>query len=82
MNCALIIKYNNTNYKTKNDNSDNDIFKITDNTGEMDDVSPTNGFVLKQFKFGKAEIIAYDLGGGERIRSIWKNYYPEVLKLI
>ncbi|VDK31222.1 unnamed protein product [Gongylonema pulchrum] len=40
-------------------------------------VQPTNGFTLEEFKFRKAEIIAYDLGGDERIRSIWKNYYPE-----
>ncbi|MCP9257211.1 ADP-ribosylation factor-like protein 13B [Dirofilaria immitis] len=29
-----------------------------------------------------AEIIAYDLGGGSGIRSIWKNYYPEVFGVI
>lgn len=46
--------------------------------GELSNVSPTNGFALQEFKFGKAEIIAYDLGGSERIRSIWKNYYSEV----
>ncbi|CAG9539850.1 unnamed protein product, partial [Cercopithifilaria johnstoni] len=51
-------------------------------SGEMNDVSPTNGFSLQKFKFGKAEITVYDLGGGERIRSIWKNYYPEVFGVI
>ncbi|VDM97216.1 unnamed protein product, partial [Onchocerca ochengi] len=46
-------------------------------SGELNDVLPTNGFTLKEFRYRKAEIIAYDLGGGDRIRSIWKNYYPE-----
>lgn len=46
--------------------------------GEINDVLPTNGFTLQEFRYRKAEIIAYDLGGDERIRSIWKNYYPEV----
>lgn len=40
-------------------------------------ILPTNGFTLEEFKYRKAEIITYDLGGGERIRSIWKNYYSE-----
>lgn len=46
--------------------------------GEINDVLPTNGFTLQEFRYRKAEIIAYDLGGDERIRSIWKNYYSEV----
>uniref|UniRef100_A0A0R3RNN3 ADP-ribosylation factor n=1 Tax=Elaeophora elaphi TaxID=1147741 RepID=A0A0R3RNN3_9BILA len=47
-------------------------------SGEINDILPTNGFSLQEFKYRKAEIIAYDLGGSERIRSIWKNYYSEV----
>uniref|UniRef100_A0A915ACM1 ADP-ribosylation factor-like protein 13B n=2 Tax=Parascaris univalens TaxID=6257 RepID=A0A915ACM1_PARUN len=45
-------------------------------------VLPTNGFTLSEFKYKKTDIVAYDLGGGERIRAIWKNYYPEVFGLI
>ncbi|VIO97160.1 ADP-ribosylation factor family [Brugia malayi] len=51
-------------------------------SGEINNVLPTNGFTLHEFRYRKAEIIAYDLGGGERIRSIWKNYYPEVFGVI
>ncbi|VDK88908.1 unnamed protein product [Litomosoides sigmodontis] len=51
-------------------------------SGKLSNVLPTNGFALQQFKYGKAEIIAYDLGGGERIRSIWKNYFSEVFGVI
>uniref|UniRef100_A0A1I8EUL2 ADP-ribosylation factor-like protein 13B n=1 Tax=Wuchereria bancrofti TaxID=6293 RepID=A0A1I8EUL2_WUCBA len=51
-------------------------------SGEINNVLPTNGFTLHEFRFRKAEIIAYDLGGGERIRSIWKNYYSEVFGVI
>uniref|UniRef100_A0A915Q5J1 ADP-ribosylation factor-like protein 13B n=1 Tax=Setaria digitata TaxID=48799 RepID=A0A915Q5J1_9BILA len=49
---------------------------------EITSLLPTNGFTLQKFQYQKAEIIAYDLGGGERIRSIWKNYYPEVFGII
>ncbi|VDM42048.1 unnamed protein product [Toxocara canis] len=45
-------------------------------------VLPTNGFTLSEFKYKNSDIVAYDLGGGERIRAIWKNYYPEVFGLI
>ncbi|VDO43015.1 unnamed protein product [Onchocerca flexuosa] len=51
-------------------------------SGDLNDVLPTNGFTLKEFRYRKAEIIAYDLGGSDRIRSIWKNYYPEVFGVI
>ncbi|KAL3998867.1 ADP-ribosylation factor family protein [Acanthocheilonema viteae] len=51
-------------------------------SGEINDILPTNGFSLQEFKYRKAEIITYDLGGDERIRSIWKNYYPEVFGVI
>ncbi|KAM3720484.1 ADP-ribosylation factor-like protein 13B [Dirofilaria immitis] len=51
-------------------------------SGELNDILPTNGFALQEFRYKKAEIIAYDLGGGSGIRSIWKNYYPEVFGVI
>ncbi|VDN02175.1 unnamed protein product [Thelazia callipaeda] len=59
--------------------SENEDMILLENTA---DVSPTKGFTLQEFKYRKAEIIAYDLGGDERIRSIWTNYYPEVFGVI
>lgn len=41
-------------------------------------VHPTMGFSRGEFQLSKAKIVAYDLGGAERIRDIWKIYYPEV----
>jgi hypothetical protein len=41
-------------------------------------VHPTMGFSRGEFTVNKCKIIAYDLGGAERIRDIWKIYYAEV----
>uniref|UniRef100_A0A3P9JBJ2 ADP-ribosylation factor-like 13b n=1 Tax=Oryzias latipes TaxID=8090 RepID=A0A3P9JBJ2_ORYLA len=41
------------------------------------DVAPTVGFSKVDLKQGKFEVTIFDLGGGKRIRSIWKNYYSE-----
>ncbi|VDK43124.1 unnamed protein product [Anisakis simplex] len=49
---------------------------------DITQVLPTNGFILSEFKYKNTDIVAYDLGGGERIRAIWKNYYPEVFGVI
>ncbi|KAM4699339.1 ADP-ribosylation factor-like protein 13B isoform 1-T2 [Discoglossus pictus] len=42
-----------------------------------EDVAPTVGFSKADIKQGKFEITMFDLGGGKRIRGIWKNYYAE-----
>uniref|UniRef100_A0A3P8V2A4 ADP-ribosylation factor-like 13b n=1 Tax=Cynoglossus semilaevis TaxID=244447 RepID=A0A3P8V2A4_CYNSE len=42
-----------------------------------DDVAPTVGFSKVDLKQGKFEVTIFDLGGGKRIRGIWKNYYSE-----
>ncbi|CAI4223127.1 unnamed protein product [Auanema sp. JU1783] len=43
------------------------------------DVLPTNGFSVIEFPYSQTfNIKAFDLGGGERIRDIWTNYYAEV----
>lgn len=47
--------------------------------GPIEDVVPTVGFSnvdMKQFKNFKVQI--YDLGGGSRIRGIWKSYFALV----
>ncbi|XP_054879243.1 ADP-ribosylation factor-like protein 13B isoform X3 [Poeciliopsis prolifica] len=41
------------------------------------DVAPTVGFSKVDLKQGKFEVTIFDLGGGKRIRDIWKNYYSE-----
>ncbi|KAM8977017.1 ADP-ribosylation factor-like protein 13B [Pelodytes ibericus] len=46
--------------------------------GEMpEDVTPTFGFSKADFKYGKFDLTVFDVGGGKRIRGIWKNYYAE-----
>ncbi|KAJ6662726.1 hypothetical protein lerEdw1_011366 [Lerista edwardsae] len=42
-----------------------------------EDVAPTVGFSKIDLKQGRFEVTIFDLGGGKRIRSIWKNYYAE-----
>ncbi|XP_053562014.1 ADP-ribosylation factor-like protein 13B [Bombina bombina] len=42
-----------------------------------EDVAPTVGFSKADIKQGRFEITMFDLGGGKRIRGIWKNYYAE-----
>ncbi|XP_015260724.1 PREDICTED: ADP-ribosylation factor-like protein 13B isoform X1 [Cyprinodon variegatus] len=41
------------------------------------DLAPTVGFSKVDLKQGKFEVTIFDLGGGKRIRDIWKNYYSE-----
>ncbi|XP_035985392.1 ADP-ribosylation factor-like protein 13B isoform X2 [Fundulus heteroclitus] len=41
------------------------------------DVAPTVGFSKVDLKQGRFEVTIFDLGGGKRIRDIWKNYYSE-----
>lgn len=48
----------------------------------LDTVAPTIGFSSVSFKFNKHQVVLYDLGGGKRIRDIWKNYLSEVYGLI
>uniref|UniRef100_A0A8C5LRG0 ARF like GTPase 13B n=1 Tax=Leptobrachium leishanense TaxID=445787 RepID=A0A8C5LRG0_9ANUR len=42
-----------------------------------EDVAPTVGFSKADLKQGRFEVTIFDLGGGKRIRGIWKNYYAE-----
>lgn len=39
------------------------------------DVTPTVGFTRIEMKQDKFQVTIFDLGGGRRIRDIWKNYY-------
>ncbi|XP_041439222.1 ADP-ribosylation factor-like protein 13B [Xenopus laevis] len=42
-----------------------------------EDVAPTVGFSKADIKQWRFDITMFDLGGGKRIRGIWKNYYAE-----
>ncbi|KAJ8364219.1 hypothetical protein SKAU_G00130500 [Synaphobranchus kaupii] len=42
-----------------------------------EDVSPTVGFSAVDLKKGCYDVSLFDLGGGERIRDIWKHYFAE-----
>ncbi|EGD72275.1 hypothetical protein PTSG_00295 [Salpingoeca rosetta] len=44
----------------------------------LEEVSETIGQDVFHFRRKKANITAYDLGGGERIRGIWERYYAEI----
>ncbi|XP_059824192.1 ADP-ribosylation factor-like protein 13B isoform X2 [Hypanus sabinus] len=46
------------------------------------DTGPTVGFSRVDIKQDKFEVTIFDLGGGNRIRSIWKNYYAESFGVI
>ncbi|XP_078088672.1 ADP-ribosylation factor-like protein 13B isoform X2 [Mustelus asterias] len=43
----------------------------------LEDIAPTVGFSRIDLKQDKFEVTIFDLGGGKRIRGIWKNYYAE-----
>lgn len=47
-----------------------------------EDVAPTVGFSRSEMKMGKFDVTVFDLGGGKRIRGIWKNYYAESYGII
>uniref|UniRef100_A0A914D578 ADP-ribosylation factor-like protein 13B n=1 Tax=Acrobeloides nanus TaxID=290746 RepID=A0A914D578_9BILA len=49
---------------------------------DLSTVHPTIGFSRAEFLINKYKIIAYDLGGGERIRDIWKTYYSEIFGIV
>ncbi|XP_038658115.1 ADP-ribosylation factor-like protein 13B isoform X2 [Scyliorhinus canicula] len=48
----------------------------------LEDIAPTVGFSRIDLKQDKFEITIFDLGGGKRIRGIWKNYYAESFGVI
>uniref|UniRef100_A0A915DCN0 ADP-ribosylation factor-like protein 13B n=1 Tax=Ditylenchus dipsaci TaxID=166011 RepID=A0A915DCN0_9BILA len=49
---------------------------------DLGTVHPTIGFSRAEFMLKKYKIVAYDLGGGERIREIWPTYYAEVYGIV
>ena len=45
-------------------------------------LTPTIGFVNSNLDIGSYDVTLYDLGGGARVRNIWKNYYSAVSEKI
>ncbi|XP_046849005.1 LOW QUALITY PROTEIN: ADP-ribosylation factor-like protein 13B [Xenia sp. Carnegie-2017] len=43
---------------------------------------PTIGFSSAEFKLANFKAIVYDVGGGPRIRGIWKDYYAEIYGMV
>lgn len=41
------------------------------------ETAPTIGFCNESFTFENFDIKLYDVGGGKKIRDIWKNYYHD-----
>lgn len=50
--------------------------------GEPSEPVPTVGFVPHLVKVSGKQVKFYDVGGGSRIRGIWRSYYAEVYGLI
>lgn len=44
--------------------------------------TPSIGFSNATIEIDDFKVTFYDLGGGARLRNIWKNYYPEVISLL
>ena len=46
------------------------------------ETAPTIGFNKEEVTFKNYHVVLYDLGGGKKIRDIWKNYLSEVYGVI
>ena len=47
-------------------------------SASTEDIAPTVGFVNGSTHLSGCNLSLLDLGGGERLREIWHNYYAEV----
>lgn len=51
--------------------------KILKGDKDFKEVSPTVGYEPHEFKHNSRDLTLYDLGGGSRVRDIWKHYLSE-----
>jgi len=51
-------------------------------TERSNETVPTVGFTIDQVHIGDTVITLYDIGGGTRIRDIWRNYFADVHGLV
>eukprot|EP00794_Sanderia_malayensis_P000305 gene305-934_t len=47
-----------------------------------DGITPTIGFANAEFSMESFKVTIYDLGGGVRIRDVWRSYYAEVFGVV
>lgn len=57
-------------------------FHVFTESVDPSNTAPTIGFDKQEFKFSNYEVTLYDLGGGRKIRNIWKNYLSEIHAVI
>ena len=50
-------------------------------TEPPDGITPTIGFANAEFTINRCKVTVYDLGGGVRIRDVWRKYYSEVVPI-
>lgn len=43
-----------------------------------DEVTPTVGFTVEQFKVDNLQFEAFDMGGAQRFRTMWESRYADV----
>jgi len=53
-----------------------------DHAERSDNTVPTVGFTSEQVPVGDSLVTLYDVGGGARIRDIWRNYFADVHGLV
>ena len=51
--------------------------KVLKCDSDLKDMSPTVGFEPHQISYNGVDIVLNDLGGGARVRDIWKHYLAE-----
>ena len=51
---------------------------VLSSSASTEDIAPTVGFVNGHARLKGCNLTLLDLGGGERLREIWHNYYAEV----
>ncbi|KAK3735593.1 hypothetical protein QZH41_013707, partial [Actinostola sp. cb2023] len=56
---------------------------VADLNGDtLEGITPTVGFLSSSFSLYRYNVTIYDLGGGSKIRAIWKNYFTEVYGIV
>jgi len=50
--------------------------------GEVVNTIPTIGFNVEIIKKGKLEFVVWDVGGQEKIRTLWRHYYGDTFAII
>lgn len=51
--------------------------KVLKGDKDLVDVVPTGGYEPYEFQYNGRDLKVYDLGGGSRVRDIWKHYFAE-----